>query len=41
MPSLGLGDEDIANVLTYVYSQWNNAGHDVTPAEVRAERRKP
>ena len=38
MPALGLSDEEIANVLTYVYSQWNNAGHEVTPAEVRAVR---
>lgn len=38
MPALGLADEDIANVLTYVYGQWNNAGHDVTPAEVARVR---
>ena len=38
MPSLGLSDEDVANVLTYVYSQWGNAGHEVTPAEVAAVR---
>ncbi|HWP37045.1 MAG TPA: copper-containing nitrite reductase [Gemmatimonadales bacterium] len=40
MPALRLDDDDIANVLTYVYSQWGNAGHDVTPAEVRAVRRQ-
>ena len=38
MPALGLSDEDAANVLTYVYNNWKNAGHDVTPAEVRAAR---
>jgi nitrite reductase (NO-forming) len=38
MPALGLSDEEVANVLTYVYSQWSNTGHDVTPAEVRAVR---
>jgi nitrite reductase (NO-forming) len=38
MPALNLSDEDVANVLTYVYSQWGNAGHEVTPAEVAAVR---
>jgi nitrite reductase (NO-forming) len=38
MPALGLSDEDIANVLTYVYGKWDNAGHEVTPAEVKAVR---
>ena len=38
MPALGLSDEDVANALTYVYSQWNNTGHEVTPAEVAAVR---
>jgi nitrite reductase (NO-forming) len=40
MPSLALSDEDIANVLTYVYNTWGNAGHLVTPEEV-ARQRKP
>ena len=39
MPALRMNDEDVANVLTYVFSQWGNAGHVVTPAEVRAARR--
>ena len=39
MPALGMSDEDVANVLTYVYNNWGNAGHDVTPAEVAAVRR--
>jgi nitrite reductase (NO-forming) len=38
MPALNLSDEDIANALTYVYSQWGNAGHEVKPAEVAAAR---
>lgn len=39
MPALGMSDEDVASVLTYVYNNWNNAGHDVTPAEVASVRR--
>ena len=38
MPALNLSDEDVANVLTYVYSQWGNAGHEVKPAEVSTVR---
>jgi nitrite reductase (NO-forming) len=38
MPALGMSDEDVANVLTYVYNTWGNAGHEVTPAEVSAVR---
>ncbi len=38
MPALGLSDEQVANTLTFVYSQWNNAGHEVTPAEVASVR---
>lgn len=40
MPKLDLSDEDIANVLTYVYSEWDNSGLEVTPAEVKAVRAK-
>lgn len=36
MPALGLSDEDIANVLTYVYSSWGNGKKVVSPAEVKA-----
>lgn len=36
MPALGLSDEDIANVLTFVYNSWGNSKKVVTPAEVRA-----
>ncbi|MBA3854379.1 MAG: nitrite reductase, copper-containing [Gemmatimonas sp.] len=38
MPALSLNDEDIANVLTYVYSQWGNNGTRVTPDQVKAAR---
>ena len=41
MPSLGLSDEAVANVLTFVYSEWGNAGHEVTPDEVKAVRAAP
>ncbi|MFT4548158.1 MAG: nitrite reductase (NO-forming) [Pseudoalteromonas tetraodonis] len=39
MPLLGLDDEKVANVLTYVYNNWENNGTEVTPemvAKVRA-----
>ena len=38
MPALSLKDEDVANVLTYVYSQWGNNGSRVTPDQVKAVR---
>ena len=34
MPTLGLNDEAVANVLTYVYAQWDNNGTEVTPDRV-------
>ena len=40
MPAWSLSDEDIAGVLTYVYSKWGNSGQDVTPQEVNAYRVK-
>ena len=40
MPAWSLSDEDIADVLTFVYSQWGNSGQEVTPAEVVANRVK-
>jgi len=40
MPAWDLSDEDIANVLTYVYSSWGNSGQEVTPEEVKAHRVK-
>jgi len=41
MPSLDLNDEDVANVLTYVYSEWENNGSEVSPEEVKVVRAKP
>lgn len=41
MPALGMSDEDIANVLTYVYSTWGNSKKTVTPAEVKAVKSGP
>lgn len=38
MPAQQLSDEDVANVLTYVYSAWGNSGKEVKPDEVKAER---
>ncbi|HUZ08339.1 MAG TPA: c-type cytochrome [Candidatus Paceibacterota bacterium] len=38
MPSLPLTDQDIANVLTYVYNSFGNSGLDVTPEEVKTLR---
>lgn len=38
MPALVLSDEDIANVLTYVYHSWGNNKSIVTPKEVAAAR---
>lgn len=36
MPALGLSDEDIANVLTYVSHSWNNNKKVYSPAEVKS-----
>jgi len=38
MPALNLTDEDVANVLSYVYSQWGNRGAVITPEQVTAVR---
>ena len=38
MPSFPLTDQDIANVLTYVYNSFGNSGLEVTAAEVAVER---
>jgi len=40
MPAWALPDEDIANVLTYVYNNWGNSGLEVLPEEVKANRVK-
>lgn len=38
MPQLGLNDEQVANALTYVYSNWGNNGTEVLPAMVKEVR---
>ena len=38
MPSFPLTDQDIANVLTYVYNSFGNSGLEVTAGEVAHER---
>ena len=38
MPALALTDDDVANVLTYVYSQWGNNGTTVSVDLVRQVR---
>ena len=37
MPAQNLSDEDIADVLTYVYNDFNNNNSVVTPEMVKAE----
>lgn len=39
MPSLGLSDHDVANVLTYIYSAWGNSGKTVSAAEAAAVKK--
>ena len=38
MPAWDLADEDIANVMTYIYSKWGNSGLEVRPVDVQANR---
>ena len=38
MPSFPLSDQDIANVLCYVYNSFGNSGFEVTPEEVKVQR---
>ena len=38
MPAFPLADQDIANVLTYVYNSFGNSGLEVTPEDVKAVR---
>ena len=40
MPAWDLPDEDIANVMTYIYNNWGNSGLEVRPADVQANRVK-
>src|SRR5260221_4696222 len=41
MPTFPLGDDDIANVLTFVYNSFGNAGLEGTPDEVKFLRTQP
>src|SRR5579872_6760935 len=41
MPKFPLSDDDIANVLTFVYSSFGNAGLEVNPEEVKVLRAEP
>lgn len=38
MPQFALSDDDIANVLTFVYSSWGNAGHEIDVNDVKKHR---
>jgi nitrite reductase (NO-forming) len=43
-PMSNLNDDEIANILTYVYNSWGNKGDRIRPADVekvRAETRRP
>ena len=41
MPAFPLSDDDIANVLTFVYNSFGNSGLEVTPDEVKTLRAEP
>lgn len=38
MPALDLKDDEVANVLTYIYGSWGNSGKTVSSTEVKARR---
>ncbi len=40
MPECTLGDEEIANLLTFVYNSWGNSDKEVSPEEVKTHRVK-
>lgn len=40
MPALALSDEEIANVLTFVYNSWGNKKQTVTAEEVKAVKKE-
>lgn len=40
MPAQMLSDEQVANVLTFVYQSWGNKAQEITPAMVSAQRSK-
>ena len=41
MPAWTLSDEDVAAVLSYVYSSWGNSGKEVSPKDVKTHRVRP
>jgi nitrite reductase (NO-forming) len=41
MPKFPLGDDDIANALTFIYNSFGNAGLEVQPEEVKFLRAQP
>lgn len=41
MPGWNLSNEDVANVLTYVFNSWGNSGKEITEQEVKVNRAKP
>ena len=41
MPAQNLSDDEIANVMTYIYNSWGNNKTVITPARVKAIRAKP
>src|SRR6266705_1269048 len=41
MPKFPFGDDDIANVLTFVYNSFGNVGLEVSPGEVTELRKQP
>jgi nitrite reductase (NO-forming) len=41
MPAWSLSDDEIANVLTYVYNNWTNAGFEIKPEDVKTHRVAP
>jgi nitrite reductase (NO-forming) len=40
MPEWTLADEEIANLLTFIYNSWDNSGKEVSPEEVKTHRAK-
>lgn len=40
MPRINLSDEDVANVLTYVYNTWGNNGAEIKPNDVKNIKNK-
>jgi nitrite reductase (NO-forming) len=38
MPKWDLSDEDVANVLTYIYNSWGNSGKEILPKDVKSLR---